>query len=189
MSESMCAPARFPRLPAIASAEQGFAGGNVTIPHKEAAFAAVDRRDRAGRAGQGGQHALARGRRCSGATTRTSRALWTISTRAWGQAGHEHVDTALVIGAGGAARAVVAGLQDRASAAYRRRQPHGVEGRRARRANSARIGARPSWRRSWADLDGLVAEADLIVNTTSLGMSRPAAARPRSRAGLPRTPS
>ena len=34
--------------------------------------------------------------------------------QAWGQAGNSDVETALVIGAGGAARAVVAGLQDRA---------------------------------------------------------------------------
>ena len=37
-------------IPALARAEQGFVGCNVTVPHKEAAFAAADARDASARA-------------------------------------------------------------------------------------------------------------------------------------------
>ena len=50
-------PEAVTRVPALARAEQGFVGCNVTVPHKEAAFAAADVRDASARAVGGGEHA------------------------------------------------------------------------------------------------------------------------------------
>ena len=57
MSRRPISPASCRRSP-----RTGFAGGNVTIPHKEAAFALRRPARRGGRADRRGQHALARGR-------------------------------------------------------------------------------------------------------------------------------
>ncbi len=108
-------------------ADQGFVGGNVTIPHKEAAFAAVARRtDRAERLKAVNTLWLEDG------------ALWGDNTDILGFTAHlEHslgaswdggVETALVIGAGGAARAVVSGALG-ARQTHPDRQPHMGEGR------------------------------------------------------------
>jgi shikimate dehydrogenase len=77
---------------------------------------------------------------------------------------------ALVLGAGGAARAVVAGLQDRGIGPIR------IANRTAAKTeelirdldpdSAARL--RPA---AWEDLDRAAGEAGLIVNTTSLGMA------------------
>ena len=152
-----------------AFARRGFVGGNVTIPHKEAAFAAVDRR-------------TARAERLRAVNT-----VWTEGGELWGDNTDvigflAHLDrslgpdwaagtgTALVVGAGGAARAVVAGLADR---------PIGrilVANRTATKADDlVRAMDRPDGPRlevlPWQDLDSAVGEAGLIVNTTSLGMA------------------
>ena len=93
-------------------ADQGFVGGNVTIPHKEAAFAG--RRPPHARGPSASARSTRSGSRTasSSATTPTSWASWPISTTPRRRLGAGRRD-ALVIGAGGAARAVVAGLQER----------------------------------------------------------------------------
>ena len=91
--------------------EQGLQGVNVTIPHKEAAFLALD-------------EATERARRLKAANT-----LWFENGKLWGDntdsigflanldQGHPGWDinakSALILGAGGAARAIIAGLQER----------------------------------------------------------------------------
>jgi shikimate dehydrogenase len=152
-----------------AFATEGFAGGNVTIPHKEAAFANVDRRT------EGAERV-----RAVNTVWIEDGVLWGDNTDVagfvdnldahlgpgWGQG----VDTALVIGAGGAARAVVAGLQDRVSARIV------VVNRTADKADElvaglARAGGPVLQPASFAELSRWVREAGLIVNTTSLGMA------------------
>ena len=103
------APEDFRRASRPRLRESGFAGGNVTIPHKEAAFAAVAPPRRGSRHDRRRQHALARGRRTGRRQHRCAMALPPISmtTRPAGtQAG-----PAVVLGAGGAARAVIHALQ------------------------------------------------------------------------------
>ena len=85
----------------------GFRGVNVTIPHKEAALALADRRDAAGAGDRRRQHAHVRGRRRDRAPTTPTRPALIAALPALA-AGR----TALVLGAGGSARAAVWALID-----------------------------------------------------------------------------
>ncbi|AWM88859.1 shikimate dehydrogenase [Microvirga sp. 17 mud 1-3] len=161
------APADFPTF-VRSFAAQGYAGGNVTIPHKEAAYLSVDRR-------------TPRAEKMKAVNT-----LWVEDGLVWGDntdvlgfmahlddtlgTGWEQaVDTALVLGAGGAARAVVAGLQDRPIRRIlvaNRTLAKAEELVRDLDPEGAVLAALP-----WEEVGGAVAAADLIVNTTSLGMA------------------
>jgi shikimate dehydrogenase len=145
----------------------GFAGGNVTIPHKETAFRLVE------------------------VLTPRARAIGAVNTFDFDEAGRlrgdntdapgfiAHLDQslgadwprrrpgdALVLGAGGAARAIVVGLLERGLPRIR------VANRTLARAGAlvaldpARVQAL-----AWPDLAGGLAETGLLVNTTLLGMS------------------
>jgi shikimate dehydrogenase len=161
------APADFPAFLREFDA-LGFVGGNVTIPHKEAAFAGAGRRtDRAERL------------RAVNTLWVEQGVIWGDNTDVLGFVAHldqclgagwdESAGTALVLGAGGAARAVVAGLHGRiprimianrnlAKAQDLAAQIAGDDG--------CRLEALP-----WDDVARRVGEAQLIVNTTSLGMA------------------
>ena len=82
----------------------------------------VDRRTGARRAPRRRQHALARGRRALGRQHGRRRASWPISTRASGAGWDKTVGYGPRDRAGGAARAVVAGLQEPDRRAHRRRR-------------------------------------------------------------------
>jgi len=148
---------------------RGYAGGNVTLPHKEIAFSAVDRR-------------TARAQRVGAVNTLwvEDGLLWGDNTDVTGFMAHldaslgtgweQAVDTALVLGAGGAARAVVAGLQDRALKRVF------VANRTLSKAEDLvrdlRPGSRVAFETSaWEALGRVIPHAQLIVNTTSLGMA------------------
>jgi shikimate dehydrogenase len=140
----------------------GFVGGNVTIPHKEAAFAGCDVLD--------GE----------------ARAIGAVNTL-WVEAGKVHgsctdgygfsanldqycpqwrdAKTALVIGAGGAARAVVHALLsggiERVIVANRTRE----------RAQALIANFQGNLQAcGWQDIPDALPDAGLVVNTTSLGM-------------------
>jgi shikimate dehydrogenase len=150
-------------------ADRGYAGGNVTIPHKEAAFAGVDRRtERAERL------------RAVNTVWIEDGVLWGDNTDVTGFMAHldaslgpdwdGDIGTALVIGAGGAARAVVAGLLDRA---FERVLIANRTLDRAREVAEAFTGAEgprvvPL---AWEAVDGALDDVELLVNTSSLGMA------------------
>lgn len=154
-------PADFPsfidRLP-----ESGFAGGNVTIPHKEAAFRLADRCDEAAE--------------LIGAVN----TLWCVdgqvlatNTDAAGFAanlderapGWDQATSAVVLGAGGAARAVVFALVERGIRDIR------VVNRTPERAHNLADRFGGGVRGFGMEQCGeLCADAGLLVNTTSLGM-------------------
>lgn len=140
---------------------RGYVGGNVTVPHKEAAFRAVSRRDDA------------------------ANAIGAVNT-VWYEDGHlvggntdahgflSHIDAtipdwngaagrAVVLGAGGAARAITYGLRQRGLAVA-------VVNRTVARAQSlaADFGASAH---GWTELAPLLGSADLLVNATLLGMA------------------
>jgi shikimate dehydrogenase len=162
------APADFPEFLA-AFRRQGYAGGNVTIPHKEAAFLGVDRRtDRAERLGAVNTLWIEDGLLFGDNTDVLGFAAHLDQSlgKGWGK----DVDTALVIGAGGAARAVVAALQDyplrRILVANRTRSKAEDLVRDLRIRGSGALEAL-----AWDDVGAALAESGLIVNATSLGMT------------------
>jgi shikimate dehydrogenase len=143
----------------------GFAGANVTIPHKEAALAVVDRCDDAARrvgavntVVVGGDGSL-EGRNTDGfgfiENMRTCVPGWSAAS-----------GPAVVLGAGGAARAIVAALAD--AGVPEVRIVNRTTGRAERLCGD--IGG-PLRVLNWADRDAALAEAGLLVNATTLGMS------------------
>ena len=186
MSAIDVAPERLRALPRAALPSAGFVGGNVTIPHKEAALRAAS-------------------------TRRPSRrAASAPSTRSGSRTARIHGDNTDVLGFLAQSRPALGagwerGVGTGAGARRRRRGPRrsspallerGVgrivvvnrtpaRPRSSRRDLAPRGSSRPPGRRSRRGSPS----ADLLVNTTSLGMARPAAARPRPRARCPPTPS
>ncbi|WP_205769550.1 shikimate dehydrogenase [Microvirga sp. KLBC 81] len=149
--------------------EQGFAGGNVTIPHKETAFAGVTRRTE-------------RAERLKAVNTLwiENGVLWGDNTdvlgfmanldQSLGTGWEQAVDNVLVLGAGGAARGIVAGLQDRPMKriVVANRTVSKAEDlvRDLERYSAVKLEAL-----AWDELDRALPTSQLIVNTTSLGMA------------------
>jgi shikimate dehydrogenase len=142
--------------------EDGYRGGNVTIPHKEAAFTLVDRRDEAAEA--------------IGAVNTLwfeDGVLWGGNTDGHGFAanldqrapGWAENGPAVVLGAGGASRAVIHALVERGVSDIR------IVNRTLARAQELahRFGASVSAHGVEATSE-LLADAGLLINTTALGM-------------------
>jgi shikimate dehydrogenase len=143
--------------------ERGLVGGNVTIPHKEAAFAAAERHDEAA-AIIGAVNTLwfEEGRLVGGNTDAIGFAA-NLDEHAPGWAGQ---GAAVVLGAGGAARAVIQALKERGLRDIR------ITNRTAARAVELadRFGDGVSGHPAAATSE-LLGDAGLLVNTTSLGMA------------------
>jgi shikimate dehydrogenase len=142
----------------------GFVGGNVTVPHKESVFAAISHTDAAARRlkavntlwrEQGAWH---------GANTDGYGFLANLDEQVpeWAAG----VRTAAVIGAGGAARAIVSALMERGVSRFF--LINRTEERAARLA--ADLGA-PATVVPLEAPAAALAEADLLVNASSLGMT------------------
>jgi shikimate dehydrogenase len=155
-------PEAFPAF--LAALRDGhMSGGNVTIPHKEAAFAGVDRHDEAASAiGAVNTIWIEDGRLCGGNTDAYGFAA-NLDEHAPGWDRRDAV--ALVIGAGGAARAVVHALLTRGFGQVR------IANRTVDRAGdlAGRFGAKVS-AHGMSELGRLGRDAALVVNTTSVGM-------------------
>ncbi|MGR3492578.1 MAG: shikimate dehydrogenase [Shimia sp.] len=143
----------------------GFVGANVTLPHKERALALADRAtDRATLIGA-----------ANTLTFRQDGSILADNTDGYGFTSnilsrYPHWDpakgSALVLGAGGAARAIVAALVER-------RVPRIILCNRTRRRAddlAAIFGSRVEVA-DWIQAGNLVEDAATIVNTTSLGMT------------------
>jgi shikimate dehydrogenase len=150
----------------IASLKDGssdFTGGNVTIPHKEQAFALADEPDALATELGAANTLYLRDGRLSATNTDGYGFLNNLDDRAPGWT--DRKDRAVVLGAGGASRAVIQALRDRGFG-----EVH-VLNRTVERAQELadrfgpRIHAAPI-----AALAERLAGADLFVNTTSLGM-------------------
>ncbi|AZV18914.1 shikimate dehydrogenase [Mesorhizobium sp. M7A.F.Ce.TU.012.03.2.1] len=139
-----------------------YRGGNITIPHKEAAFALAERRDQAAQE--------------IGAVNTLwfeDGVLWAGNTDGHGFAANldDHAPgwaskgSAVVLGAGGASRAVIHALKERGVADIR------IVNRTLARAIELRdrFGAGVS-AHGMAATDELLSDAGLLVNTTALGM-------------------
>jgi shikimate dehydrogenase len=142
---------------------RGYVGANITVPHKEAAFRLTDRQDDAAQAiGAINTVWYDHGRLVGGNTDAYGfLAHLDASIPRW----HESVRRAVVLGAGGAARAVVHALRgcgaeialvNRTMARAQDLAAHFGEGVSASSPDG---------------LPHLLGRADLLVNTTSLGMA------------------
>lgn len=143
----------------------GFVGANVTIPHKEQAWAAVDDRSAiATRVGAVNTVIVTATGRLFGTNTDAFGFLENLKDGAPGW--RPDAGPAVVLGAGGAARAVAVALLDAGVAALRlvNRDAHRAE-RLAAALDSRAIEVRP-----WPERASALADAALVVNATSLGM-------------------
>jgi shikimate dehydrogenase len=145
--------------------KRGYVGANVTLPHKEAALRLAAVADEAARA-IGAANTLwldQTGRLCAGNTD----AYGFISNlEAEAPAWNEGRRPAVVLGAGGAARAILHGLLSEGAASII------VSNRTRRRAEELAKTFGPSVTVvDWADRESALGGAGLLVNATSLGMT------------------
>ena len=147
-------------LPAL-----GYAGVNLTAPHKEAAVGFVDRLDAAAqRLGAVNTIVVSRGGLLEGSNTDGFGFLESLKAGAPGWSAAS--GPAAVIGAGGSSRAVCAALAEEAAPEVR------IINRTTARAEgvAAEING-PCSVRAWAERGAAIADATLLVNATTLGMA------------------
>jgi shikimate dehydrogenase len=151
--------------------ERGYAGANVTLPHKLAALKAADLADEAAYAiGAANTLWLDRAGKLNATNTDAYGFMTNLEAQAPGwNAGRGPV---LVIGAGGAARAILYGLLQTGAGkillANRTRDKA-----EALAAYFGSMSAAANWIEviDWGERNRAVAECGLLINTTSLGMS------------------
>jgi len=156
-------PGRFAEF-AEGIGRHGLVGVNVTVPHKEAAFAACDRLTDSASA-TGAVNTLWReGGALWGDNTDVVGFLASLDAEAPGW--RDRVDSAVVLGAGGSARAIVHGLISRGVGRV------AVVNRTATRAAALAERFAPAARAAtWDELPQLLPDAGLLVNATILGMA------------------
>jgi len=142
---------------------RGYVGANVTLPHKEAALALSEADDRARAVGAANTLWLDRGHlRSTNTDVEGFTANLDAAVPGWDRA----LGEAVVLGAGGSARAVVYGLIERGSERIH------IVNRTPERAQALRTlfggAVEPA---HWHALPHLLARTGLLVNATSLGMS------------------
>ncbi len=157
------APADFPDfIASLKDGASGFTGGNVTIPHKETAFALADRPDD-----------LAQELGAANTLWMEEGQLMATNTDGHGfvanlddrHPGWDKAESAVVFGAGGASRAVIQAVRDRGIGTI-----HVVNRTLARAEELAdRFGPRVHAHPDTA-LQEVMQSAGLFINTTSLGM-------------------
>jgi shikimate dehydrogenase len=143
--------------------QRGYVGGNITVPHKQTAFRLVDRHDPAAQAIGAVNTVWYEDGRLVGGNTDAYGFLAHLDATApqWCDSSF----TAVLLGAGGAARAILHGLATRDGTVR-------LVNRTASRAQElsdafpGRASAHP-----WHDLPRLLGEADLLVNASALGMA------------------
>jgi shikimate dehydrogenase len=142
-------------------ARRGYAGANLIFPHKEAALALSEPDDRARAVGAANTLWLDGGL-CS---TNTDVGGFLDNLDACAAGWDRNAGTALVLGAGGAARAVIYGLLER-----------GIDRILVANRTRQRAQALQDWFGSrvhtvnWEERDRHLAQAKLLVNATTLGM-------------------
>jgi shikimate dehydrogenase len=142
---------------------RGYVGANVTLPHKEAALRLADADERARAVGAANTLWLDGGRlRATNTDVEGFIANLDASAPGW----DSQVRKAVVLGAGGSARAVVYGLLERGVSELRIVNRTRANAEVLRHAFGERVIPK-----NWSEWPALLADADLVVNTTSLGMT------------------
>lgn len=141
-------------------AQNGFVGGNVTIPHKEAAYKTVAQRDTAAEAVGAVNTLWLENGKLMGGNSDVHGFIANLDDRApgWNVRGCKVV----ILGAGGASRSAVYALRQRGVEVH-------VVNRTLPRAQelAQKFGAKAH---GWDEVPQLLAQADVLVNCTSLGM-------------------
>lgn len=144
-------------------AERGYAGANVTMPHKDQAFALSDPDEAARTIGAANTLWLENGKLRA---TNTDFEGFINALDASAPSWNRRTSSAVVIGAGGAARAVIYGLIQRGVPRI------SVVNRTVEKAAALKHRFGPTVEPfSFAALQALLPECQLLVNATSLGMS------------------
>ncbi|MFK7791051.1 MAG: shikimate dehydrogenase [Devosiaceae bacterium] len=151
--------------------EHDLAGANVTIPHKETALAACDHvADHAARLGAVNTLWLQDGA-LQGTSTDGEGFMANLAQQAPNWFGHPNAHTALILGAGGAARAIVdallvAGVERIILLNRSVERAEGLAKHFAIHFGAGRVVPGPL-----SDFDDMAGAAGLLVNTTALGMA------------------
>lgn len=143
--------------------ELGFAGCNLTIPHKEAALPLMDELDRAARATGAVNTVIFENGTMFGRNTDAEGFMENLRHGAGNLT--PFLESPLILGAGGAARAGIYGLLHAGA-----RQVTIVNRSLARAQNLAHEFGPRLHAAAWDELPALLPAATLIVNATSLGM-------------------
>jgi shikimate dehydrogenase len=141
----------------------GYVGCNVTLPHKEAAFKLLDRASPRARQLQVANTRWFEGETLYGDNTDSEGFLANLDDRAphWSQ----NLKKAVVLGAGGASASVIAGLLERGA------KEIALVNRTLQRAEQLATRFGPTVHPTvWEAVSNACADADILVNTTSLGM-------------------
>lgn len=142
--------------------ERGYIGCNVTVPHKQAAMELTIADDRAKAVGAANTLWFD-GDKLRSTNTDVEGFLANLDqmTPGWDRG----LESAVVLGAGGGARAVVYALIQRDVQRIHvvNRSPERAEALRARLGSRVKVA-------QWGEMTGLLGGAGLLVNTTSLGM-------------------
>ncbi len=143
-------------------AESGLVGANVTVPHKELAYELVDRREPAAEAARAVNTLWLDDGQLVGDNTDIYGFLANLDE---GAPGWDGGSRAAVLGAGGAARAVLKGLIDRGFTEIR------LANRTVSKAQALAEAFGPAVHPvAWTERDAMLDGCALLVNTTSLGM-------------------
>jgi len=140
-----------------------YSGGNVTVPHKQAAFALCDVLEADAQTIGAVNTLVMRDGKLQGSNTDMEGFLGNLDQKApgWDRRG----DTAIVLGAGGAARAVLVGLARRGFKAI-----HILNRTAANAQNLARELPGPFTGAGLTAFAALAPQAALVVNTSTIGM-------------------
>ena len=141
---------------------EGFVGGNVTVPHKLAVMKYCSQMDAAAQAIGAVNTIWTDNGQWVGGNTDAIGFLGNLDEKAsgWDKGGR----TAVILGAGGAARAAIYGLKSRGF------EVHLVNRTLTHAAALAEAFGQGVYAHGWGELDHLARRADLLVNTTALGM-------------------
>jgi shikimate dehydrogenase len=143
-------------------AARGYVGANITVPHKEAALALSEPDDRARAVGAVNTLWLDDGALRS---TNTDVEGFLDNLDACAPGWDRDAKTAIVLGAGGAARAVIYGLLARGAERLVVVNRTRARAETLQQQFSERVSAA-----HWEDLDRALGDAALLINTTTLGM-------------------
>lgn len=161
-------PERFNRfMQELRTGESGYIGGNVTIPHKEAAYRMSDCPDELAQELGAANTLWVEGGKIHATNTDGRGFTANLDQRypGWDRGRQGHANRAVILGAGGAARAIIQAVRDRGFD-----EVHVVNRTLSKAQEMRDRFGRRIFAHSMDALGEVMQSASLFVNTTSLGM-------------------